>query len=128
MTKCAPWGSWVMCLAGWRYSSAALSAFVAERRTKEIGVRKVLGATIANIWFTLSKDFLKPVFIAFVLAAPLAFWAMQKLLLRFDYRTEMSWWIFAAAGMAAVAVALLTVSYQGVRAALVNPVKSLRSE
>ncbi|HRI62297.1 MAG TPA: ABC transporter permease, partial [Saprospiraceae bacterium] len=105
-----------------------LSAFVAERRTKEIGVRKVLGATMANIWFTLSKDFMKPVFFAFVLAAPLAFWAMQKLLLRFEYRIEMSWWMFAAAGAAAVAIALLTVSYQGVKAALVNPVKSLRSE
>lgn len=105
-----------------------LSAFVAERRTKEIGVRKVLGATMANIWFTLSKDFLKPVFIAFALAAPLAFWAMQKLLLRFEYRIEMSWWMFAIAGAAAIAIALLTVSYQGVRSALVNPVKSLRSE
>ncbi len=105
-----------------------LSAFVAERRTKEIGVRKVLGATMANIWFTLSKDFLKPVFIAFALAAPLAFWAMQKLLLRFEYRIEMSWWMFAIAGAAAVLIALLTVSYQGVRSALVNPVKSLRSE
>lgn len=105
-----------------------LSVFVAERRTKEIGVRKVLGATMVNIWFTLSKDFLKPVFIAFVLAAPLAFWAMQKLLLRFEYRIGMSWWMFAAAGAAAVAIALLTVSYQGVKASLANPVKSLRSE
>jgi ABC-type antimicrobial peptide transport system permease subunit len=105
-----------------------LSAFVAERRTKEIGVRKVLGATMAGIWFILSKDFLKPVFAAFFLAAPLAFWAMQKLLIRFEYRIEMSWWMFAAAGLAALAVALLTVSYQGIRAAMVNPVKSLRSE
>ena len=71
---------------------------------------------------------MKPVFIAFALAAPLAFWAMQKLLLRFEYRIEMSWWMFAAAGAIAVAIALLTVSYQGVKAALLNPVKSLRSE
>jgi len=105
-----------------------LSAFVAERRTKEIGVRKVLGATMANIWFTLSKDFLKPVLVAFVLASPLALWAMQKLLLRFEYRIGLSWWIFAAAGAAAVAIALITVSYQGIKAALSNPVRSLRSE
>lgn len=105
-----------------------LSAFVAERRTKEIGVRKVLGATMADIWFTLSKDFLKPVLVAFVLASPLAFWAMQKLLLRFEYRIGLSWWIFAAAGASAVAIALVTVSYQGIKAALVNPVRSLRSE
>lgn len=105
-----------------------LSSFVAERRTKEIGVRKVMGATMAGIWFILSKDFLKPVFAAFFIAAPLAFWAMQKLLLRFEYRIEMSWWMFAAAGISALAVALLTVSYQGIRAAMINPVKSLRSE
>lgn len=105
-----------------------LSAFVAERRTKEIGVRKVLGATLTGIWFLLSRDFLKPVVVAFFIAAPLAFWAMQELLIRFDYRIEMSWWMFAAAGVAALATALLTVSYQGIKAALVNPVKSLRSE
>ena len=105
-----------------------LSAFVAERRTKEIGVRKVLGATVANIWFALSKDFLKPVLLAFVLAAPLAGWAMQQLLSRFEYRIELAWWIFAAAGVAAVAIALFTVSFQGIKAALVDPVKSLRSE
>ena len=105
-----------------------LSAFVAERRNKEIGIRKVLGATIANVWFALSKDFLKPVAIAFVLAAPLAGFAMQKLLSKFEYRIDLYWWIFASAGLIALAIALATVSYQGVKAALLNPVKSLRSE
>lgn len=105
-----------------------LSAFVAERRNKEIGIRKVLGATVANVWFALSKDFLQPVLLAFLLAAPLAGWAMQKLLDRFEYRIDLYWWIFASAGLAALAVALLTVSYQGVKAALLNPVTSLRSE
>ncbi len=105
-----------------------LSAFVAERRNKEIGIRKVLGATVANVWFALSKDFLQPVLLAFLLAAPLAGWAMQKLLDRFEYRIDLYWWIFALAGFAALTVALLTVSYQGIKAALLNPVKSLRSE
>ncbi len=105
-----------------------LSAFVAERRNKEIGIRKVLGATVANVWFALSKDFLKPVVLAFLLAAPLAGWAMQKLLDRFEYRIDLYWWIFAAAGLAALAVALVTVSYQGIKAALLNPVTGLRNE
>lgn len=105
-----------------------LSAFVAERRTKEIGVRKVLGATVAGIWFLLSKDFLKPVLLSFVLAAPLAAWAMEKMLSRFDYRTELSWWIFAGTGVLCLSVALLTVSFQGVKAALANPARSLRAD
>lgn len=105
-----------------------LSAFVAERRNKEIGIRKVLGATVANVWFALSKDFLKPVMLAFVLAAPLAGFAMQKLLNRFEYRIDLYWWIFASAGIMALVIALATVSYQGVKAALLNPVSSLRSE
>lgn len=105
-----------------------LSAFVAERRNKEIGIRKVLGATVANVWFALSKDFLKPVVLAFLLAAPLAGWAMQQLLDRFEYRIDLYWWIFAAAGLAALAVALVTVSYQGIKAALMNPVTGLRNE
>ncbi len=105
-----------------------LSAFVAERRKKEIGIRKVLGASVSGVWFFLSRDFLKPVLLAFVLASPLAGWAMQKLLDRFDYRIELSWWIFAAAGGVAVIIALFTVSFQGVKAAMLNPVRSLRSE
>lgn len=105
-----------------------LSAFVAERRRKEIGIRKVLGASVSGIWFFLSRDFLKPVLMAFILAVPLAGMAMQKLLDRFDYRIELSWWIFAVAGVVAVVVALFTVSFQGLKAAMFNPVKSLRSE
>ena len=105
-----------------------LSAFVAERRQKEIGIRKVMGASMAEVWFQLSKDFLKPVLLAFVLAVPLAVFALQKMLANMEYRIELSWWIFAAAGLLAVLIALFTVSFQGIRAALVNPVRALRSE
>ncbi len=105
-----------------------LSAFVAERRKKEIGVRKVLGATVANVWLNMSGEFLRPVFWGFLLAAPLAGFAMSKLLATLEYRIELSWWMFAAAGLIAFAIALLTVSFQSVRAALANPVQSLRSE
>jgi ABC-type antimicrobial peptide transport system permease subunit len=105
-----------------------LSAFVAEQRKKEISIRKVLGATVANIWLFLSRDFLGPVLIAFVLAAPIASWLMQKLLSRFEYHIELSWWMFALAGLAALLIAIFTVSYQGIKAALVNPVKALKSE
>jgi putative ABC transport system permease protein len=106
----------------------ALSAFVAERRTKEIGIRKVLGATTGNIWFSLSKDFLKPVFLAIIIASPLAALAMDKMLLTMEYHIQLSWWMFAVAGLMAIAIALVTVSFQGVKAALTNPVKSLRTE
>ncbi|GAA0523517.1 ABC transporter permease [Chitinophaga japonensis] len=105
-----------------------LSAFVAERRTKEIGVRKVLGAGVAGIWVMLSGDFLKPVLIAFALATPPAIWVMKKLLYSIEYHTELSWWMFVLAGALAVIIALATVSYQGIKAALVNPVRSLRAE
>lgn len=105
-----------------------LSAFFAEKRTKEIGIRKVLGASVAGLWLFLSKDFFKPVLLAFVLTVPLAIWAMEKLLSNFEYRTELSWSIFVFAGLLAMAIALFTVSFQSVKAALLNPVKSLRSE
>jgi len=105
-----------------------LSAFVAERRKKEIGIRKVLGATIGSVWFFLSQDFLRPVFYAFIIATPLAGYAMEKLLSRFEYRISLSWWMFLLAGVAAIVIATLTVSYQGVKAALADPVKSLRTE
>ncbi len=105
-----------------------LSAFTAERRQKEIGVRKVLGASVQNVLLHLSKDFLKPVLLAFVLASPLAYVALQKILTSFDYRIDLAWWMFASAALLVTLVAALTVSYQSIRAALANPVTSLRSE
>jgi putative ABC transport system permease protein len=105
-----------------------LAAFAAEQRTKEIGVRKVLGASVASIVTLLSKDFLKLVLIAIVVATPIAWWAMHQWLQDFAYRTELSWWLFALSGLLAIGIALLTVSFQSIKAALMNPVKSLRSE
>ncbi|MES2732952.1 MAG: ABC transporter permease [Bacteroidota bacterium] len=105
-----------------------LATFTTEQRTKEIGVRKVLGASVTNIVGLLSKDFLKLVLIANVIAWPLAYYAMNKWLEDFAYRIDISWWVFALAGLAAVAVALFTISFQAVKAALANPVKSLRTE
>ncbi|RYC68898.1 MULTISPECIES: ABC transporter permease [Spirosoma] len=105
-----------------------LAAFTAEQRTKEIGVRKVLGASVASIIGLLSKDFLMLVMIALVLASPLAWYALRQWLGTFEYRTDLSWWVFALAGLLAVGIALLTVSFQSIKAALMNPVKSLRSE
>jgi len=105
-----------------------LSAFLAERRNKEVSIRKVLGASVGSIWLALSKDFLKPVFIAFILAAPIAGWVMQKMLQKMDYRIELSWWMFALAGVLAVIIATLTVSFHGIKAALANPIKALKAE
>ncbi|MCF8243883.1 MAG: ABC transporter permease [Saprospiraceae bacterium] len=105
-----------------------LATHAAQQRVKEIGVRKVLGATVANIVSLLSKDFLKLVAVALVIAAPLAYFFMDKWLQDFAYRIDIQWWVFLLAGFVAVLVAFLTVSYQSVKAALANPVKSLRSE
>jgi putative ABC transport system permease protein len=105
-----------------------LAMFTAEQRTKEIGVRKVLGASVASIVTLLSKDFLKLVLVAIVIASPIAYYAMHRWLQDFAYRVDIAWWVFALAGLLAVGIALLTVSFQSIRAALVNPVKSLRSE
>ena len=105
-----------------------LVAFTTQRRTKEIGIRKVLGASVTQIVNLLSKDFLKLVILGIVIASPIAYWAMNKWLQDFAYRVEISWWIFALAGIVAIIIALLTVSYQSIKAALANPVKSLRTE
>ncbi len=105
-----------------------LTVFVVEAKTKEIGIRKVLGASVASIMALITRDFLKLALIALVLAIPVANWAMNKWLTSFAYRIEISWWMFAAAGALAVGIALLTVGFQSVKAALANPVKSLRSE
>ncbi|WP_018622475.1 ABC transporter permease [Spirosoma luteum] len=105
-----------------------LAVFTAEQRTKEIGVRKVLGASVSSIITLLSKDFLKLILLAILIASPLAWWAMNKWLQDFAYKITISWWVFAVAGLGVVAIALLTVSFQSVKAALMNPVKSLRNE
>jgi ABC-type antimicrobial peptide transport system permease subunit len=106
----------------------ALSAYMAENRIKEIGVRKVLGATVFSVWRLLSKDFVLLVIIAFFVASPIAYYFMHKWISNYTYRTDISWWVFAAAGAGALVITLLTVSFQAIKAALANPVKSLRSE
>ncbi|HEY5462178.1 MAG TPA: ABC transporter permease [Hanamia sp.] len=105
-----------------------LVRYAAEQRTKEIGVRKVLGASVGGIVAMLSKDFAKLVLIASVIAFPVAWWAMNKWLQSFAYRIHISWWIFVIAGLTAILIALITVSFQAIKAAIANPVKSLRSE
>ncbi len=105
-----------------------LVTFTAEQKTKEIGIRKVLGASVTGIVQMLSRDFLKLVLIAAVIAFPVAWWAMHKWLMDFAYRVDIGWWIFPAAGVIAVLIALMTISFQSIKAAIANPVKSLRTE
>ena len=105
-----------------------LAAYAAEQRTKEIGIRKVLGASIVNIAGMLSSDFLKLVGIAIVIASPLAWWGMNKWLQDFAYRVDFHWWILAVAGAVAIFIAFITISFQAIKAAVANPVNSLRSE
>lgn len=106
----------------------SLSAFEAEQRTKEIGIRKVLGASVAGIMALISKDFIKLVCIAITVATPIAWTAMHAWIENFAYRIDLSWWIFAVAGLSAIAIALITISFQSVKAALANPIMSLRCD
>lgn len=105
-----------------------LAAYDTERRTKEIGIRKVLGANTKILVALLSKDFMKLVTIAIIFSSPIAYYLMNRWLQDFAFRIDISWWFFVAAGTMALAIALITVSFQAVKAAVANPVKSLRTE
>jgi predicted lysophospholipase L1 biosynthesis ABC-type transport system permease subunit len=105
-----------------------LVIYTTNTRTKEIGIRKILGASVAAIVSILSKDFMQLVLLAFVIAAPIAGWATYKWLQDFAYRTNMSWWIFALSGLSMMILAVITLSIQTIKAAVANPVKSLRTE
>jgi putative ABC transport system permease protein len=105
-----------------------LASFVAEQRTKEIGVRKVLGASVFNVWRLLSKEFVVLIIVSLFIASPVAYYFMNNWLQDYQYRADLSWWIFAVAGIGALIITLLTVSFQAIKAAIVNPVKSLRTE
>ncbi|MBB6325821.1 ABC-type antimicrobial peptide transport system permease subunit [Algoriphagus iocasae] len=105
-----------------------LASFMAEQRTKEIGIRKVMGASVVNLWSMMSKDFVRLVVISSLISIPIAFHFLSSWLENYEYRTPISWWIFAASGFGAVLITLLTVSYQSLKAALINPVRSLKTE
>ncbi|WP_367915148.1 ABC transporter permease [Leadbetterella sp. DM7] len=105
-----------------------LAAFSAVQRTKEIGIRKILGASVGRIIYLLSIDFLKLVIIAFLVAFPVSWWLMNDWLEHFFYKVSIEWWIFPAAGLSAILIALITISTQAIKAAIANPVKSLRTE
>jgi len=105
-----------------------LITYAAEQRVKEIGIRKVLGASVSNITGMLSKDFLKLVIISSAIAFPLAWWGTHKWLEGFAYRVSIGWWVFCIAGILALLIAVLTISFQAIKAAVASPVKSLRTE
>ena len=106
----------------------AISFSSGKKRTKETGIRKINGATVFQVMFLLNRDFIRWVLIAFIIASPIAFYIMHKWLQNFAYKTELSWWIFASAGIISIGIALLTISWQSFRAAAKNPVDSLRYE
>jgi len=105
-----------------------LASFMAAQRIKEVGIRKVLGATAGSIVYLFSKEFIILITIAFLIATPIAWYFMNQWLQNYAYRINISWWIFAAGGVASIAIALITVSFQAIKAAVANPVKSLRTE
>jgi len=105
-----------------------LAAYTAERRTKEIGIRKVLGASVLGLARLLSMEFLQLVILSCLVAFPTAYWAMHNWLKTYQYRIDINWWVFALAGIAAIVIAVATISFQSIKAAMMNPVKSLRSE
>jgi len=106
----------------------SLASYITEQRTKEIGIRKVVGASVFSVWYLLSKEFTGLVLMACLIAVPIAYYYLYGWLQQYEYRTEISPWVFVATGLGTLMVALLTVSYQAIRAALANPVRSLRSE
>ncbi|HEX7757187.1 MAG TPA: FtsX-like permease family protein, partial [Niabella sp.] len=105
-----------------------LATYTAEQRSKEIGIRKVLGASVSQVTGMLSREFLKLVLIASLIAFPVAWWGMNRWLQNFAYRVSISWWIFATAGLIALTIAVVTVSFQAIKAAIADPVNSLRAE
>ena len=105
-----------------------IASIIIRQRVKEIGVRKVLGASVSSIFTLESKEFVKPVIVAFLIAVPIGWWAMDSWLQDYSHRVSIHWWVFAVAGLAAFTITICTVSFQSIKAAMANPMKSLRTE